>query len=302
MENEKISPKFSCMKFFWDLGGDMGGCKTYGGGGKRTRERALPKIFGPLQKSFWSALSWIFVQEKQSTDTWGGWKTYRRRGGPKPLFGRGVIREVFHPPPFSTPPWRPLRDRLVSWTSTPSGQGCLRKNFIFLRSERWGESFGVRTSARISARTSVRHPAQKTLCLGCFPFLHRVAARAAIYRSLGALRSRNRKVVSKTAFWGSGEMSRKYPFLGVFFETFLQTPKKTLFETFLRFWARRAPRLLWMAARVASIERKHKIWVRHIPFSSFVSLTKLTSGAPQLCNAKNTGPDLTHPHIKEGGI
>ena len=29
-------------------------------------------------------------------------------GGPKPLFGRGVIREVFHPPLFSTPPWRPL--------------------------------------------------------------------------------------------------------------------------------------------------------------------------------------------------
>ena len=78
------------------------------GGGKRTRERALPKIFGALQKSFWSALSWIFVQEKQSTDTWGGWKTYRTRGGPKPLFGRGVIHEVFHPPLFSTPRWRPL--------------------------------------------------------------------------------------------------------------------------------------------------------------------------------------------------
>ena len=98
--------------FLWDgnvhiLGRDMGGCKTYGGG-KRTGERALPKIFGPLQKSFWSALLWIFVQEKQSTDTWGGWKTYRTRGGPKPLFGTGVIREVFHPPLFSTPPWRPL--------------------------------------------------------------------------------------------------------------------------------------------------------------------------------------------------
>ena len=86
-----------------------GGAKRMGGG-KRTRERALPKIFGPLQKSFWSALSWIFVQEKQSTDTWGGWTTYRTRGGPKPLFGRGVIREVFHPPLFSTPPWRPLND------------------------------------------------------------------------------------------------------------------------------------------------------------------------------------------------
>ena len=71
-----------------------GGAKRMGGG-KRTRERALRKIFGPLQKSFWSALSWIFVQEKQ---------------GPKPLFGRGVIREVFHTPLFSTPPWHPLMD------------------------------------------------------------------------------------------------------------------------------------------------------------------------------------------------
>ena len=50
------------------LGRDMGGAKRMGGG-KRTRERALLKIFGPLQKSFWSALSWIFVEEKQSTDT-----------------------------------------------------------------------------------------------------------------------------------------------------------------------------------------------------------------------------------------
>ena len=38
-----------------------------------------------------------------------GWKTYHTKGGPKPLFGGGVIREVFLPPLFSTPPWRPLR-------------------------------------------------------------------------------------------------------------------------------------------------------------------------------------------------
>ena len=41
-----------------DLGRDMGGAKRMGGG-KRTRERALPKILGPLQKSSWSALSWF---------------------------------------------------------------------------------------------------------------------------------------------------------------------------------------------------------------------------------------------------
>ena len=78
------------------------------GGGKRTRERALPKIFGPLQKSFWSALSWIFVQEKQSTDTWGGGENVPYDRGSKTPFWEG-IREVFHPPRFSTPPWRPLR-------------------------------------------------------------------------------------------------------------------------------------------------------------------------------------------------
>ena len=36
------------------------------------------------------------------------------RGGPQPFFGRGVIREVFHPPPFSTTPWRPLNHDLQS--------------------------------------------------------------------------------------------------------------------------------------------------------------------------------------------
>ena len=95
-----------------------GGAKRMGGG-KRTRERALPKIFWPLQKGFWSARSWIFVQKKQSTDAWGGWKTYRTRGGPKPPFGRGVIREVFHPPLFSTPPWRPLVG--ARWFSSSCG-------------------------------------------------------------------------------------------------------------------------------------------------------------------------------------
>ena len=86
----------------WDGGG---GAKRMGGG-KRTRERALPKIFGPLQKSllFWSALWWIFVQKKKATDTWEAWKTYRTREGPRPLFGRRVIREVFQPPAFFPPP------------------------------------------------------------------------------------------------------------------------------------------------------------------------------------------------------
>ena len=83
------------------------------GGGKRTRERPLPKIIGPLQKRLnWAALSWIFVQEKQRTDTWGGGggvENVPDKGGSKTPFWRGVIREVFLPPLFSTPPWRPLK-------------------------------------------------------------------------------------------------------------------------------------------------------------------------------------------------
>ena len=72
--------------------------------GKRTRKRALPINFGPLQKSFRSALSWIFVQEKQRLTHEGGGKRTVRGGGPKPLFGRGVIREVFLPPLSPPPP------------------------------------------------------------------------------------------------------------------------------------------------------------------------------------------------------
>ena len=33
-------------------------------------------------------------------------------GGSTTLFGRGVIRDVFLPPLFATPPWRPLKDPL----------------------------------------------------------------------------------------------------------------------------------------------------------------------------------------------
>ena len=81
----------------------MGGCKTYGG--RKTYQRTpSPENFWTLQKSFWSALSWIFVQEKQSTDTWGGWKTYRRRGVQNPFLG-GVSYVRFSTPLFFPPPY-----------------------------------------------------------------------------------------------------------------------------------------------------------------------------------------------------
>ena len=77
----------------------------------------------------------------------------------------------------------------------------------------------------------------------------KVATRAAIYRSLRALRARKRKKVSKKVFWGGRQKSpkknrkkskntQKDPKIGifrlfrVFFGTFLLTPRKTFFETF----------------------------------------------------------------------
>ena len=50
----------------------------------------------------------ILYRRNRALTPEGGGKRTVRGGGPKPLFGRGVIREVFHPPLFSTPPWRPL--------------------------------------------------------------------------------------------------------------------------------------------------------------------------------------------------
>ena len=84
--------------------------KNVRGGGKRTRERTLPKIFGPLQTSFWSALS----KTDRALRPEGGWKTYRTRGGgSKTPFWEGCHREVFHPPLFSIAPCRPLISSLV---------------------------------------------------------------------------------------------------------------------------------------------------------------------------------------------
>ena len=95
-----LGVKGGCVSCDWAV--IWGGAKRMGGG-KRTRERALPKIFGLLQKSFWSALSWIFVQAKQSTDTWGGWKTYRTKGVQNPFLG-GVSFVRFSTPLFFPPP------------------------------------------------------------------------------------------------------------------------------------------------------------------------------------------------------
>ena len=80
------------------LGRDMGECKTYGG--RKTRS---PENFWTPPKELLVCSFVDFYTAKTEHWTWGGWKTYRTRGGRNPLFGRGAIHEVFHPPLFSTP-------------------------------------------------------------------------------------------------------------------------------------------------------------------------------------------------------
>ena len=81
---------------------DMGGAKRMGGG-KRTRERALAKTFGALQKSFWSTLSWIFAQENRALTLEGGGKR-TVRGEPQNPFWGGVSFVRLSTPLFFPPP------------------------------------------------------------------------------------------------------------------------------------------------------------------------------------------------------
>ena len=129
-----LSPKPCESNSQSNFGHDMGGAKRMGGG-KRTRERALPKNSGPLQKSFWSAQSWIFSTGKtEQRHPRGGGGKRTVRGGVQNPFGRGVIREVLLPPRFSTPPiWRvpnlpganPLVAESAPWRSS---QSCMTRD------------------------------------------------------------------------------------------------------------------------------------------------------------------------------
>ena len=79
-----------------------GGAKRMGGG-KPTRERALPeKFWTPPKKLLVCSVVDFCTGKKQSTDTRGGWKTYRTRGVQKPVLG-GVSFVRFSTP-LSLPP------------------------------------------------------------------------------------------------------------------------------------------------------------------------------------------------------
>ena len=92
------NPVFSCAVPS-NLGRDMGGCKTYGGRKTYQRTRS-PEHFGTPPKE---------LREIYCTGKTGQWHLRGVEnvpydgGGPKPLFGRGVIREVFHPLFFPPP-------------------------------------------------------------------------------------------------------------------------------------------------------------------------------------------------------
>ena len=106
-----------------------GGAKRMGGG-KRTRERALPKIFGPSKRASGLLCRGFLYRTNRALAPERGWKTYRTRGVQNPFLGGGVIREVFHPPLFSTPPWRPLKFWMFLIDSAPSKSPGRKDLFI----------------------------------------------------------------------------------------------------------------------------------------------------------------------------
>ena len=67
------------------------------GGGKRMGEENVPgnapsrKNFGPQQKSFWCAESWISEQENRATTPEGGGERPDEGGVPNPLLKKGGL-------------------------------------------------------------------------------------------------------------------------------------------------------------------------------------------------------------------
>ena len=91
-----VSP-FCCLPF---------GAPWVWGGGENVPKNALSRRFlEPSKRAsvVCSVVDFCTGKTRALTLEGGGKRTIRGGGGPKPLFGKGVIREVFHPPLFSTP-------------------------------------------------------------------------------------------------------------------------------------------------------------------------------------------------------
>ena len=80
---------------------DMGGAKRMGGG-KRTEQRTLQKISGPLEMSVWSG-QFAFPQGQQEQRHQTGVENVPNEGGPNSLFG-GVSFVRFSSPLLSPHP------------------------------------------------------------------------------------------------------------------------------------------------------------------------------------------------------
>ena len=86
----------------------------YGGvqnvwGEENVPENALcRKFWNPSKRASGLLCRGFLYRKNRALTPEGGGKRTVTRGVQNPFFGRGVIREVFHPPLFSTPPWRPL--------------------------------------------------------------------------------------------------------------------------------------------------------------------------------------------------
>ena len=94
------------------------------GGAKRMGEENVPenttsrKILDPSKRASGLLSRGFLYRKNRATTPEGGGKS-TVRGGPKTLFGRGVIREVFLPPLFSTPLWRPLNRAIWAQRTQP---------------------------------------------------------------------------------------------------------------------------------------------------------------------------------------
>ena len=117
----KLIHKYGGLFAIWAM--TWGGEKRMGGG-KRTEQRTLQKISGPLDKSVRSGQSSTFLQGKKSSDTRGGWKTYQTKGVQNHFLG-GVSFVRFSSPLLfpSPPPWRRPKNQIFGH---PFGSGDLR--------------------------------------------------------------------------------------------------------------------------------------------------------------------------------
>ena len=97
-----------CCKIGLKIGPWYGGVQNVWGEENVPENVLSRKFLDPSKRAFGLLCrGFLYRKNRAVTPEGGGKRTVW--GGVKPLFGRGVIREVFLPPLFSTPPWRPLK-------------------------------------------------------------------------------------------------------------------------------------------------------------------------------------------------